>query len=158
MSSDHAQILAEVTGRTLEQLAFIFSFADDDESEALEDSAVTGCGVLFKGPVSGQLLITISDAALPELAANMLGMEADDDIALEQQHDALRETLNVICGNLLPQLWGRESVFDIRPPAILASQDVQSRLAAFNTPQAAVASTRLSLDEGVCQVFLRVDP
>jgi len=157
MLSDQAQVLAEVTGRTLEQLAFIFSFADEGDGEAMEDAALTGCGVAFRGPVSGQILLTISDAALPELAANMLGMEADEAIPLEQQHDALCETLNVICGNLLPQLWGRESIFDIYAPAILTPEDVKSRVASFKTPGETVATTRLSLDEGECQIYLRVE-
>lgn len=50
------------------------------------------------------------------LAANMLGLDSDDDLANERGEDSLKELLNVGCGNLLTELAGPDPVFDLEVP------------------------------------------
>jgi len=155
MHDEQSNVLMEVAGETLEQLAFIFSFPDDMDSDAIWAENVTGCRVTFSGQNQGGLLMLISSDALPELAANMLGLEEDEAPPLDQQHDAVREALNVICGNILPRIGGVEAVFDIQKPEILATEAARAMMNAYQSDPQGYASARLSLDEGECQLYLR---
>lgn len=154
---NHSEPLMEVAGETLEQLAFMFSFPDDMDPDAIWAADVVGAQVGFDGPVTGNLLLAISSAALPELTANMLGLDEDAAIPEDQQKDALKEALNVICGNLLPRIGGVEAVFDIRPPVILDTDTVRQKVAAARENPGAWSSALLSLDEGACQLYLRTN-
>ncbi len=157
MSRSYSQILSEVAAETLEQLAFIFSFAEDPEEDAIWDEDVTGCHVTFSGPHQGEILLVINSAVLPELAANMLGMDDDEEPPQEHQEDALKEALNVICGNLLPKIGGVEAVFDISAPAIHPVAAMQPKVEALKTAPAGCGAAFLSLDEGECHIYLRYD-
>ena len=157
MSHKYSQLLAEVAADTLEQLAFIFSFTDDPDENALWEDKVTGCHVTFDGPHQGEILLAANSAVLPELAANMLGMDDEEAPTREHQEDALREALNVICGNLLPKIGGIEAVFDISAPAVLPGDEMQTKLEAFKSAHPEFGAAYLSLDEGECHIYLRYE-
>jgi len=154
MNQEISELLMEVAGQTLEQLAFIFSFPDDMDPDAIWEEEATGCHVTYSGPQQGDLLLIISNAAMPELASNMLGMDEDEAPPEDQQKDALKEALNVICGNLLPRIGGTEAVFDIQPPEILETEATKTMLNDFKANPQGCASARLSLDDGECQLYL----
>ena len=157
MTQEHSDLLMEIAGQTLEQLAFIFSFPDDTDPEAIWEEAATGCHVVFSGPSQGELVLLISNAAMPELASNMLGMDEDEAPPEDQQRDALREALNVICGNLLPRIGGNEAVYDIQPPEIIDAGAAHSLLDQLKTDPRQYASAHLSLDDGGCQLYMRLN-
>ena len=79
MESRIEEIVAEVTIETLERLAFIFASTEDD-FEPLEPDEAEFAKVSFTGPISGALVLAISKIALPEFAANMLGVDDEDDV------------------------------------------------------------------------------
>ncbi len=157
MRRNYSQVLSEVAAETLEQLAFIFSFADDPQEDAIWDEDVTGCHVTFSGPHQGEILLVINSAVLPELAANMLGMDDDEEPPQEHQEDALKEALNVICGNLLPKIGGVEAVFDISAPAIHPVAEMRPKVEALKTAPSGCGTAFLSLDDGECHIYLRYD-
>ena len=109
------EIMSQVTIDTLEKLAFMFAFSDEGEEDPTGDSTIAG-SVSFTGPFSGTLVMTMSIEALKELAANMLGFDDGEETTQDHRFDALKETMNVICGNLLPAISGDEVVFDIGVP------------------------------------------
>jgi chemotaxis protein CheY-P-specific phosphatase CheC len=155
MTQKHSELLMEVAGQTLEQLAFIFSFPDDMDTDAVWEEEMTGCHVTFRGPLQGDLLLIISNAAMPELASNMLGMDEEETPPEDQQKDAVKEALNVICGNLLPKIGGVEAVFDIQAPEILEAGAAKALLNDFKADPHGCASALLSLDDGECQLYMR---
>ena len=157
MNQEHSDLLMEIAAQTLEQLAFIFSFPDDTDPDAIWEDEATGCHVVFSGPSQGELLLLISNAAMPELTSNMLGMDENEVPPEDQQRDALREALNVICGNLLPRIGGTEAVYDIQPPAILDAGAARSLLDQIETDPREYASALLRLDDGGCQLYMRQD-
>lgn len=138
-------ILFKVTQKVLEKLAFIFSFPfDEGDPECMEPDIKAV--VTFTGLFSGKLILSISEPVLTELSANMLGVE-EDETAREQHHDALKELINVVCGNLLPEICGDKMVFDFALPEILLEDEV-SQPDYF---------AKLALDEGVCKAYLFTD-
>ena len=157
MRHDYSLLLSEVAADTIEQLAFIFSFPDDPDESAFWDEAVTGCHVTFGGPHQGEILLAANSAVLPELAANMLGLDDEDAPPLEHQEDALREALNVICGNLLPKIGGVEAVFNISTPAVVPGEEMRNRVVTFKMASPDFGAAYLSTDEGECLIYLRYD-
>lgn len=141
-----SQTLAREASDTLEKLAFLFAYPEEERTR-FEEAEAVAARVDFSGPFSGSLLMLVSSAILQELATNMLGIDEDEPVEEGQKHDAFKETLNVICGNLLPAIAGREAVFDIGAPRMVAPAE---------TPDAAGVA-RLGLDQGSCDLLFFVD-
>jgi hypothetical protein len=87
--------LHEATVQAFEELAFVFPMPELEPPEHRPSTAAT---IDFEG---GRLVLVVSDDLLPVIAANMLG---DEEPSREDQLDALREVVNVICGNVLPAI------------------------------------------------------
>jgi chemotaxis protein CheY-P-specific phosphatase CheC len=109
-------LLARVAQETFETLAFMYSVHEQDAPTGPPVTAE----VNFHGPVHGRLVLTVSDTMLEALGVNMLGCDDGQIPSDEQQRDALKEVLNVICGNLLPMLYNQYDVFDVQAPVIPA--------------------------------------
>lgn len=148
------RILLEVGASTLEQLAFMFSTPESEDRQMDTEDAV-GCRVAFSGPVAGEVTVLISAEALPELASNMLGIDEGDDVEPAQLEDALRETGNIICGNLLPAVFGKEAVFDLMAPEFIATSGVDAVLTSRADEAEITHSPMLSLDDGTFQIFMK---
>jgi len=138
-----------VTAETFEQLAFLFSFPGESVDSAMKAAMVNGC-VSFDGIVSGMLSMEITSPVLLELAANMLGIDENVAISAEQQIDAFKEMINVICGNVLPVIAGNGAEFNISDPRIDASDGNTDT--GGHSVQA--ADVRLGLEGGYCDVKL----
>lgn len=109
--------LTEVFCEILEQMAFMFAEpveAQEDIAPAPRESVLAHLS--FVGEFSGKLSLAVPVEMCAELAANMLGEEADDPDAIAKGMDALKELLNVLCGNLLTAFAGDEPVFNLDVP------------------------------------------
>jgi hypothetical protein len=104
--------LHDATVLTFEGLAFAFPSAHLPERDA-EDEFEAAVGVDFHGSFDGRLLLAIRGRVLRGLAANMLGDEPADEAAT---FDALGELGNVICGNVLTRVAGRDRTFLLDAP------------------------------------------
>jgi CheY-specific phosphatase CheX len=109
---------------TFESLALLF--AETPSGGAPADVPLTHAArVTFAGPRAGALEVAVSDDVAVALAANMLGLDPDAvraDAALRR--DAVGELANVVCGNVLPLVAGREAVFRLAAPAPCAPDAV----------------------------------
>ena len=148
MDQQIRNIMAVVANETLEKLAFIFAFPDDERVKDGPAPAVTG-RVDFNGYFSGVLMMRISQGAVTELAANMLGLDDDCEISGDEQQDAFKEMLNVICGNLLPAIAGDQMEFNIGAPAILSEDEARIELTKKNP----LCVARLMLEGGFCDLY-----
>lgn len=153
MDQTVGKILSIVALETLEKMAFIFGTYDEDDASAGTQERPVTTQVQFNGQFSGTLEIRIAASVLPELAANMLGIDESGPIGVECQQDALREIANVVCGRLLPLLGGRQAEFSIDQPKILDSETAGDSWS-LSDP---VACARLDLEEGMCDLALAVD-
>ena len=150
------EILSQVTIETLERLAFMFAFSDEGEENPPTDFMATA-SVSFTGPFSGTLVMMMSIEVLQELAGNMLGLDDGEEITEDQRSDALKETMNVICGNLLPAIAGDEVVFNIDVPGILPKDEEVKKGAEIPDERERSAKVILDLDEGKCNLILFLD-
>lgn len=143
--------LARVTEETFASLAFMLSMGSQDPPPEPAPEAWRAA-VRFEGPFAGTVELTVMPEMLVPLAGNMLGLEGDAPPTPAEQADALRELLNVICGNLLPELAGTEAVFHVEAPRLLGRDDRAERA----LPR--VASCHMELDSGLAWVSLYAPP
>jgi len=97
-------VLRATTPKILEQVAFVFAEPTDSPEPFGED--VRAASIDFMGPLTGSLHLTTSSLCAAGLAANLLGVEPDDPAAVAYGADALGETLNILCGAVLLELFG----------------------------------------------------
>ena len=126
--------LVDAAVESFESLAFFFAEIMSDAG-AVPGEADGVTAVSFAGPSRGALVLQLSGGILPALAGNMLGLEETP--SSDEQRDALGETANVICGNLLPRIAGSTAVFALTPPTRFESWD--AAVAAYGVPAAHVA-------------------
>jgi CheY-specific phosphatase CheX len=151
MNAAISGILTDVVVDTLEKLAFLF--AVPLEGPAPEDAReLATVQVGFSGPLCGGMQLSLSRPVLAELAGNMLGADDGSALSADEQHDALRELINVICGNLLPMIGGDTAEFHIQTPFISAAG-----ASAAGEFAPAYAVSNLSVESGICRVALQLD-
>ncbi len=140
-------------------LAFMLPMPPEEVSEQGGESGspTSAVSVTFTGALDGTLVLAVGDGMLPQLAANMLGLdESGPEASRDQQLDALKELANVICGNLLTEAWSPETSFSVSSPHFLG-QDVSVEAFSDSPP---VATARLELMDGPARValFTEQDP
>lgn len=113
---DVKALLAESFGKVLEDFAFMC--AEPIEGDAMPPARPDNirASVRFSGPVAGRLTVAVAREASPEIAANVLGLDAGDATAAERAEDALKEIANVTCGDLLTRIAGTEKTFQLSIP------------------------------------------
>jgi hypothetical protein len=129
---DLAAIVTEVLG----DLAFMVG---DDAPAALPPGAVwLQCEIQYEGPVGGTLCCWCTRDFAIQLAANLLGIEPDEGDAQVGAADAVRELLNVLCGQLVTAWYGQTAIFNLSIPTVRECVEVPA-------PAPAEASCQLSI-------------
>ena len=140
--------LSAVAMATLEKLAFLFASPVAD-APAIEESELETVRVDFSGVFTGSLEVSLSVPVLAELSANMLGAGEGRALSAAVHRDALKELANIVCGNLLPAIAGRDKEFNIHVPVLAAAEAHR-----WEHP---VAVSHLMLENGICRVRMRLD-
>jgi CheY-specific phosphatase CheX len=113
-----AQALQEV----LERQAFVF--ADPAEGGEEARAPLLAASLRFAGAHAGGLAVAASLPLAREIAAGILGCDADDPLAETGAGDACKEIVNIACGQTLTALFGTAPVFDLGIPEVrLLSED-----------------------------------
>lgn len=139
--------LRKIVSDSMEKLAFMFFMSDAFREPIPFQDAVTA-EVSFTGVFSGRLAVVMTAPVLNELAANMLGIDSEE-LELNHLHDALMETVNIVCGNWLPIEGGDEAVFHIGAPRILSPSEAVDAL----TRHSPSVLEKMSVDEEPCDIY-----
>jgi chemotaxis protein CheY-P-specific phosphatase CheC len=78
--------------------------------------------MIFYGHSSGELHLRVSSVVIDQLVENMLGESVEGEEADAKRKDALKEILNMICGNFLTTWAGEDPVYELSPPEIIKLQ------------------------------------
>ncbi|MCK5687536.1 chemotaxis protein CheX [bacterium] len=111
----------------LEEFAFMFGDPVSEEGQDLLNKKCYYGQINFTGLVCGKIEIVLEEVLTVKLAANALGLQDDDPLALDEQQDVVRELLNIICGRIITGCFGEEMVFDLDVPnvSILKQNDLE---------------------------------
>lgn len=126
--------LCSVFEKVTETMAYMFAERaavrglPNFEGEAVESA------ISFSGPRNGSMVLAVPKDMCVELAASVLGVERDDVDIAEKGIDAIKELLNVICGNVLTEIAGSEPVFNLSMPSTrIVNQSVWKSLSSQGT-------------------------
>lgn len=78
--------------------------------------SVLSMSVEYRGPLLGSLRGWCSQAFARELMSLMTGADVSDGADASEVSDALGELMNVLCGNLVTTLYGKDQVFTLGIP------------------------------------------
>jgi len=107
------QVIARILGET----AYIFVEIPDENPIPDPDKwDAAGVSLRFYGSENGEMRMWASRGFARCVAANMLGIDEEDETAQEKGLDALKESLNIILGNYITTIYGVEPVFDLGLP------------------------------------------
>jgi CheY-specific phosphatase CheX len=109
---DLTSIVLEVLG----DLAFMLT--DDQPADWSVGTISLQGEITYRGCVSGTLRCWCTRGFAARLAANLLGIEAEQREAQADATDAVREFLNVLCGQLITVWHGRQGIFDLAIPRV----------------------------------------
>jgi len=149
------ETLFDIAAEVFEDLAFVLAMPEEEgfEHEDCPDDDMLLASIEFTGPFGGTLFLKVANELLPMLAANMLGLEDDETPSPEEEQDAFKELLNVICGNLLPKIAGDEVVFHVGG----AKTVEDNRMPETCGDQKLVGTARFDLELGNAQLALFSD-
>ncbi|HNT33855.1 MAG TPA: chemotaxis protein CheX [bacterium] len=119
MNEEMTETLNRIVCDVFERMAFMFG--EIVEKASLPSLQRTGylAKMGFEGPICGSVSMAVAQSMCPVIAANVLGMDEDDEFVTEKSLDALKEMLNVICGQIVTSLAGDEPVFDLSVPQVV---------------------------------------
>jgi CheY-specific phosphatase CheX len=134
--------------RVLETAAFmtVWPYQESDGELTAPDLAAS---MTFNGDHNGQLTLLVSSEVLPLLTQNILGELAEGMTPDEQGKDALKEILNMICGNLLTEWQGDQPIFRLSPPEIVSLE------ALAEVTEEAASCLRFNLENTLAVVQVR---
>ena len=149
MNDALSQTVEETFCQVMEMQTFMRPERVEPDTLNLGDRDFLCVSLSFSGAARGRIWIAGPAEFAHEIAANFLGMDADDLFVQENSEDALKEVLNITSGNLLTSLYGVQSLFDLSVPD---SHHVPPDAVA----ELAVAAGSLSFQVEDFPVFLRV--
>jgi CheY-specific phosphatase CheX len=118
MQTDNKDVVSEVFCGVIEQIAFLFAKVAEPATLPAMNQPFVQAAMSFDGPLRGRLIMAVPRQACSQIAANVLGMEVDDERVASRADDSLREILNVTCGHILTSLAGDRLVFDLSIPQV----------------------------------------
>lgn len=107
----------------VEKLTFMFGEPCEMADVAVGTDPWSEARMSFTGDVIGSLSVIVPQDLLPEIAANILGLDSDLMSRPEVLDDALREMLNVLCGHVIRAIAGPSCTFDLVTPDNLILED-----------------------------------
>lgn len=108
--------LATIFSEVLANMAFMFTEEEPAEPE-------TACqwleaSISYHGPIDGTLRLRCTTDFTVLLAANLLGIDPQDNDAETEARDAVKELMNVLCGQFVTAVHGTEHVFNLSIPEV----------------------------------------
>ncbi len=108
--------LTTVLSDVLADLAFMFTDGEEFSEQSGESWIETSIG--YKGSVGGELRLVCTRTFANQLAENLLGVDPGDGISEQESSDAVREFMNVVCGQFVTAAHGVVDVFNLTIPTV----------------------------------------
>lgn len=108
--------LRKMFSDVLSDMAFIF-LSDPEEGIPLSQYTLD-VHITYSGPTKGSLKLRCDGRFAAQVAANMLGVDPNDASARQARLDAVKELMNVVCGNLVTEFYGTDGLFELSIPEV----------------------------------------
>lgn len=117
MQDQKTATLATIFSEVLANLAFMFT--DEDPADPPVGDLWFETTIAYSGPVAGTLRLWCTRDFSTRLAANLLGTDPDDPGIEQSASDAVKEFMNIVCGQFVTASHGTEEVFSLTIPRIV---------------------------------------
>ncbi len=150
MMTINEQTLTDATITALERTAMVLA----------EPSAVSNghapvtrfARIVYSGPSRGTLILGATDQFLRDLAASLLGVEADEVSVEVQGTDALKEMANILGGSVILAMSGETCEYSLGLPEIIAVAEMPKTQDVCGSAECTVVA-----DDGVLRVLWTQD-
>jgi len=115
MQKQQSATLETILSEVLANLAFMFG--DDEVGEPAEDEGWLETTIRYQGASTGTLKFRCTHGFSLLLAANLLGLDPDQG-SQEDGDDAVKEFMNIVCGQLITAWHGAEDIYSFGIPEI----------------------------------------
>jgi CheY-specific phosphatase CheX len=112
----HALVTA-VTSTLQHMASTAVEVRGSDETPSF-DKTLIHAHITFSGHGSGELGMLMEPGLAAQLASRVLGVDGSEPLIQEMVLDAVKELLNVICGQFLTFRFGEEPVFSLGVPRV----------------------------------------
>ncbi len=116
MQDQKAPTLNTIFSEVLQNLAFMFH--DEEDAEIPPGEVWLETVIRYRGPQEGTLRLRCTRDFAVLLAANLLGTDPESADAPGRASDAIKEFMNILCGQYVTARHGVEDVFDLTIPEI----------------------------------------
>jgi len=82
------------------------------------ETPVINARIAFSGPCSGDLGLMIEQPLAELIGTNMLGFAPGEHLIQDMIDDAVKELLNVVCGQFITSMFGSKPVFSLNIPQV----------------------------------------
>jgi hypothetical protein len=121
-----------------------FLFGEEDQPGPAAEGAWLETSISYRGPCQGRLRFRCPRAFAKLLATNLLGIDPEDNDAESKSEDAVKELMNILCGQMITAMHGTGEVFDLSIP-VTRELDSEPDLAGGDDPGTSTLSV-----EGHC--------
>lgn len=121
------QALLEGTREVFETMMFMTVEEANELYEGIEGQALLG-SITFQGELEGCLGICCSIESAKIMAKNMLGMDAEDEIASEEIPDAMGEIANMVMGSIKTRIQDQVSNVQVSIPTVVSGIELENSL------------------------------
>lgn len=110
---------SEIITKVISETTYLFLDPLEEESQPDPDTwQAIGVTIEFHGLATGTISLWVEDHFRQTAAMNMLGVDDIGGVSVEKQNDAIKEILNIVSGNLLTTLYGKQDIFELGIPTI----------------------------------------
>jgi len=113
--------LEKVSLLALEDWGLMFTEPAEFKSELFDDDEKTFCAHMqFKGEdiLMGTVIVVSQYPFIEALCNNLLGSMDGAVLDEERAKDCVKEMANVLAGNLVTEVWGEDTVFELFSPSV----------------------------------------
>ncbi len=96
-----------------------FIFVNDPDEDTPTPKYTLQSSIQYSGPNKGRLVLRCDGRFAATLAANLLGVDPQDSEAEKGRLDALRELMNVFCGNFVTEAYGTDGLYELSIPEVI---------------------------------------
>ncbi len=118
METDRRKLLSEIFCDAIEKFAFMFGELAVREDLYPVSNEYINARMTFEGEMTGDIAIAVPEKMCMEIAANILGVNSDDEQAMNLAIDSIKEVLNVACGQVLTAIAGEKTLFNLSIPEV----------------------------------------
>jgi len=121
------EILLGSAKEVFETMIFMDVEECSDSDQKVEGDSILG-SITFKGDINGCLVICCNQTCAKIIAANMLGMDAEDTINKEDIYDAIGEVANMVMGSLKSRIHKYSDNIYVSIPIVINGKEIETNL------------------------------